>query len=143
MKYRFLENIATADVAFEVYGKTLEELFQNAAEALTAVMVDVATVSPLLNKKLKMKNEKLENLFLDFLSELVYLKDAKQLLFSRFRLKIEKLETGGYSLDANLWGEKISPQRHKLRSDAKAVTWHLFKIEKRKSGWLARVVVDI
>ena len=143
MKYRFLEDIATADVVFEAYGKTLEDLFQNCALALMEVMVDTATVSPSQSEKLKIKSEKLENLLFDFLSELVYLKDAKQILFSKFSVNIKTLHPKPYTLVANLWGEKINPRHHHLRTDVKAVTWHLFKIEKEKKGWRAQVVVDI
>ena len=39
MPYRYLEDIATADVAFEARGKDLAELFMAAAEATMNVMV--------------------------------------------------------------------------------------------------------
>jgi len=53
-------------------------------------------------------------------------------------------------VEANLWGEKIDPLRHHLRCDVKAVTKHLFKIEKNlpagrqgKGRYKAMVVLDI
>lgn len=150
VKYRFLEDIATADIAFEAWGETFEELFKNCAMALMEVMADTTTVSPSLNEKLNLpagkagiKSEKLENLLFDFLSELVFLKDRDQILFSRFELEIKKLTTKDYQLKASMWGEKIDPQKHHLRVDVKAVTWHMFQIAGEKDNWKARVVLDI
>lgn len=143
MRFKFLPEIATADIAFEAYGKNLEELFANAGMALMAVMVDIKDIKPSKNHELRIKNKGLEELLFDFLSELVFLKDKQQILFSKFEVKIKSLYSKPYALVANLWGEKINPKKHKLRADIKAVTWHLFKIEKTKSGYKARVVVDI
>lgn len=144
MKYRFLENIATADVAFEAYGKTLEELFENCALALTAVMVDPKTVKPISQvATFHISQPTIEDLLFKFLSELVYRKDTEQLLFLKLQVKIKKLDVEGWKLDADLWGEKIKPKKHKLRADIKAVTWHMFKIEKIKNGYKAQVILDI
>ncbi len=38
MPFRFLEEIATADVAFEAWGDTLQELFISSAAALLGTM---------------------------------------------------------------------------------------------------------
>ena len=65
------------------------------------------------------------------------------MVFSKFKVKIEKLQAQGYQLQAEIWGEKIDPQRHKLKVDVKAVTRHLFEIKKEKGKFLARVVLDI
>lgn len=143
IKYRFLENIATADIAFEAFGENLDEVFENSAEALTAVMVDPKDVKSLKDHELKIKKKGIEELLFVFLSELVFLKDAKQLLFSKIKIKIKKLTTRDYQLKANMWGEKINPKKHHLRSDVKAVTWHMFKLEKKREGWYAQIILDI
>lgn len=82
MPYRYLENIATADAAFEVVGQTLEELFRDAAIVTFDVMVDLKSVESVITRKIELNNEAVDNLFFDWLSELVYLKDAEALLFS-------------------------------------------------------------
>ncbi len=143
MKYKVLEGIATADVAYEVYGKTLEELFANAGEAVEQTMAEIATVKPLQNSKFKIQNSKLEDLLLDFLNKLVFLKDSRQMIFSRFEVRINKLEARGYQLEANLWGEKIDPVKHKLKTDVKAATRHLLEIKKIKNYYRGTVVLDI
>lgn len=146
MKYRFLGNIATADLAFKAFGKTLEELFQNSALAVTEAMVDPISLKTALNQKIKIPptgEEKLENLLFDFLSELVYLKDAKQFIFKEYKVNISKQAEEKYFLEAELWGDRINPQKHELRHDVKAVTWYKFKITQEKDKYVSQVVLDI
>lgn len=142
-----MENIATADVAFQADGGNLEELFVNAAKATMAVMADLKTIKSTVEFKFQISQEKLEDLLFDFLSELIFLKDKQSVLFSKFDIQIHydtaQYHSKGYKLEATVWGEVIDPNRHRLRSDVKAVTWHLFKVEKKNQGYQAQVILDI
>ncbi len=141
MPYRFLEDIATGDAAFEAEGRTLEELFREAAVATFEVMVDTKGVEPRITREVEMKNEAVDGLLFDWLSELVYLKDAEAVLFSKFNVNIKKNDA--YELKANASGENINQQKHDLRSDVKAVTYHMFEVKKTGENWTARVILDI
>lgn len=141
MPYRYLEDIATADAAFEVEGKTLEELFRDAAIATFEVMVDTGTVKPEVIREIELENEDVDNLLFDWLSELVYLKDAESLIFCRFDVNIRK--NNAYELKGTASGEPINQRKHSLRSDVKAVTYHMFEVKKTGENWTARVVLDI
>lgn len=141
MPYRFLEDIATGDAAFEAEGRTLEELFREAAVATFEVMVDTKGVEPWITKEVELKNEAVDGLLFDWLSELVYLKDAEAVLFSKFNVNIKKNDA--YELKANASGENINQQKHILRSDVKAVTYHMFEVKKTEENWTARVILDI
>ena len=50
VKYKFLEGITEADYAFEAYGKTLNEVFANAALAMTSTMVELNTIKQKIEK---------------------------------------------------------------------------------------------
>lgn len=141
MPFRYLEDIATADAAFEVVGRTLEKLFRDAAIATFEVMVDTKSVEPGITRKIELKNEAVDNLLFDWLSELVYLKDAEALLFSKFDISIKKNDF--YELKATASGEAINQEKHILRSDVKAVTYHMFEVKKTEKNWTARVILDI
>ena len=141
MPYRYLEDIATADAAFEVVGGTLEELFRDAAIATFEVMVDTKSVEPAITREIELKNEDVDNLLFDWLSELVYLKDADVLVFSKFDVSIKKNDF--YELKATASGETINREKHALRSDVKAVTYHMFEVKKTGENWIARVIIDI
>lgn len=138
-KFKFLEH--TADVQFEAYGSDLKELFGNCALALSEVMADTKKIEPKKKISLGLKNKNREELLFDFLSQIIFYKDAEQLVFSKFKVEIKEKE-GIYCLKADLVGEKINPEKHSLRDDAKAITWHHFQIEKNKE-WKARVIVDV
>ncbi len=139
--FKFLEKIAIADTAFDAYGKTIEELFVNCARATFETMVDLQTVTPDLTEKVVLENKNLSDLLFDWLSELVYLKDYKAVVFKDFSVKIEHNQN--YSLEAKVKGETINPQKHKLRADVKAVTYHLFEVKKTNRLWKAKVILDI
>jgi len=141
--YRYLEEIATADVAFEAWGATPEETFLAAADATLNTMVEeIGTVAPREGRVFSLAAESLDLLLFELLQELVYHKDAERLLLRVRDLRIE--ETGsGYRLHANAVGETIDRGRHPLLADVKAVTLHRLSVEKTPSGWRAVVVLDV
>jgi SHS2 domain-containing protein len=142
MSYKFVEGVAIADVTFEATGKTLEELFESAGKALTNSMVsDLDTVENKTSMKFSLKNVDEERLLHDFLQEIIYYKDAEVLLFNDYKLKITK-EEDGFGLEAILGGEKIDPKKHELIIDVKAVSWHMYKVEKNDE-WEAFVILDV
>ena len=138
MKYRFIDH--TADVMFEAYGRSLNKLFENSALATFEVQCELKKVDRKVKKKIKLKNLDMEKLLFDFLEELVYFKDAKNLLFSKFKIRID--EKKGV-LEGEIEGEKINPSKHELKTDVKAVTLHKFELKKIKDGWKCRVILDI
>ena len=142
-KFNFLDKLVTADIAFEAFGKNLNQLFENAALALNETMVDTKTVSAKVKKIFKLQNAQLNNLFVDFLNEIIYYKDTDSMIFSKFKVKVEQKEKL-WKLTAEIYGDKIDWQKHKLLADAKAATWHMFELEEKKGkGWRAQVVIDI
>jgi len=139
MAYKFLEH--TADALFEVKAKSLEQLFSDAAKALNALQVKLKTLQAKEKKEIELKNENLESLLFDFLQELVFIKDLKQMLFARFKIEIKKNKI--YKLKAICYGDKIDMKRQELLADAKAITMHEFRVWREKGFWRARVLVDI
>ena len=139
-KFKFLEDIAIADAAFEAFGDTLEELFGSCALATFEVMVDTRNIKSEQKQEIKIKDLNLEDLLFDFISELVYLKDARKVFFSKFDLKISKNEE--YSLKGEIWGEKIDYKKQEVRRDVKAITYHMLEVKKMDNGWRAQVVLD-
>ncbi|HZL97570.1 MAG TPA: archease [Terriglobales bacterium] len=141
--YRYLEEIATADVAFEAWGATPEDTFLAAADATLNTMVEeIGTVASREHREIAVAADGLDLLLFELLQELVYYKDAERLLLRVRDLRIE--ETGdGYRLRAEGWGETIDPDRHGLLADVKAVTLHRLVVERIPDGWRAVVVLDV
>jgi SHS2 domain-containing protein len=141
-KFKFREDLVTADIAFEAFGKNLNELFENSSLALCATMVEPKTMAAKVKKIFKMQNKEINNLLVDFLNELVYYKDAESLLFPKVKVSITE-KNSLYHLAAEAAGDKIDFKKHKVKADVKAATWHMFELQKSKKGWMARVVLDI
>ena len=143
MPYRFIDEIATADVAFEATGACLEDVFTAAAEALLAVTVaDRQSVRDGLRQNVTLEAESAEMLLFDFLQELVFLKDRDQTLLFAHHISIGT-RRDRCRLKAVLAGEKLDYARHDLVVDIKAVTLHMFTLEKVQGTWRALVILDI
>jgi SHS2 domain-containing protein len=143
MSYHFLEEIGTADIAFEATGRDLPELFSDAADATMNVMIDnLDAIEPRETRHIELSNDKIDMLLFDFLQELIYFKDAERLLLRVRHAQIEHRDEK-YFLKAKAAGELLDVARHHQRADVKAVTLHDFSVEKADGGWKARVLLDI
>ena len=140
-KYKFLEDVAIADIAFEAYGKDLNELFENAALAIFELSADLKTVDAKEQLEFELENEKPDNLLYDFLSEILFLKDSKYMVFRQSEVSVSKNKV--YHLKAVLKGDAINQEKQKLENDIKAVTMHMFELKQENGRWKAVVVVDI
>lgn len=143
MPYRFLEDIAIADVAFEATGRTMRELFESAALAVTNTMIkNLDSIDGRTKTKIEVTADNIEMLLFNFLQELVFLKDAKKLLFNKFEIvPFKKGEK--WQLKTFAYGEKLDAKKHELLADIKAVSLHNFKVEETKTGWKADVILDV
>jgi len=144
MTYRFLEDIAVADAAFEAWGRTLEELFIAAAEATMNVMVeDPAMIAAREQRHIEGGPDALDLLLYHLLEEIIFYKDSEQLLLRVIEVELRPEEQGLFRLRAEAWGERLDPSRHALAADVKAVTLHRFQVAPTPEGWKATVVLDI
>ena len=143
MPYEFVDERTVADIAFRAWGDDVEETFLAAADAVMDAMVeDLRTILPQDTRTLNVEHEALDLLLFNFLQELVYYKDAEQLLLRVQQLHIAEGRQP-YTLQATAVGERIDPQRHHMRVDVKAVTLHRFALTQTESGWEATVILDI
>jgi len=140
-EYIFLDDIATADVAIESRGDTLEELFTASAMATFEVMSDTSSIQPEIKKNLHLEHSEIDGLLFDWLAEIIYLKDSEFMLFGKYDLKITK--DTNYQLDAEILGEEINQSKHDLRCDVKAITFHLFEVYEKNGKWISRFILDI
>ena len=143
MAYHYLEDFAIADIAFEATGKDLEELFSSAADATMNVMIeDLDTIKGREGREIELKSGEPDMLLFDLLQEVIYYKDAEQLLLRIKDMTITE-GAGSYLLRAVGIGERLDPKRHEQRADVKAVTLHHFKVEKTGGLWKALVILDV
>lgn len=128
-----------ADIGLIAYGKSIEELFTNALLGTTCLMVGPSTISGALSKNLQIKGKDPEELFINFLDEVIFLFDSEGFLTKD--VIVEMLHAT--SLRGILKGEKYNPAKHKIKLYLKAVTYHQLEIKKTKDGLEAKVYFDV
>jgi len=134
--YKILEH--TADVALCVYGRSLNELFVNAAKGLMSFITDEKKITVRKGLLIKLKENNIEELFVSWLNELIFLFSAKSFLSKKF--KIEYLDN--CRLKATVLGEKFNEKKHIIDTEIKAVTYHELEIKKKRQYWQAKVILD-
>jgi SHS2 domain-containing protein len=129
----------TADIGIIAYGDTLEELFENTAYGLFSIITDIDRVEPKDKYELSVKAMDGEELLISWLNELIYFWEVKRILASKFKVNI----LSSTHLESIIYGEKFSPQIHKIEHIVKAVTYYDFKLISHKKGWEAQVILDV
>ncbi|MDQ7821980.1 MAG: archease [Candidatus Eremiobacteraeota bacterium] len=135
--YRTFEH--TADTGLIICGKTLKELFAHGGFALFDFMADLSLVRKRIRREISLSCFDREELFVRWLSELLYLHEAEHLLLCRFSV----LSVRGGKLIALAEGESYKGERHRIHTLVKAVTYHGMEIAKRNGLWEARVILDL
>ena len=135
MKYEFFDH--TADAKFRAYGKTVEEAFSSAAEAMTAVMVKPESIDKKIRKEISAEGEDKKSLLYDFLEQLLVLLNEGFFLNS-----VEKIEIKGKVLKATVVGDSYK-KKYDINCEVKAITYHEMEVKKLKDRYMVQVIVDI
>ncbi|NIA08149.1 MAG: protein archease [Actinobacteria bacterium] len=135
--FRILDH--TADVGLQAHGSDLAQLFSNAARGMFSVISSLDAIQPTEHISVSVTADGLEDLLVGWLSELLYLFSARQMLFCRFDIA----EIDDRHLRAAAVGEPIDLSRHELSTEIKAVTYHDLKVERINDIWQARVLFDV
>lgn len=140
--YRFLDDVAVADVAFRAEGDSLPELFSAATEAVIDSMANPRTVGATWTRRIERRDADPAALLFDWLSDIVFWKDADGVVFSGARLVLSQ-EEGAWRLDGTLIGAKVNPSAQELHDDVKGVTKHLYGLAQANGRWTVTVVLDV
>jgi SHS2 domain-containing protein len=139
-KFRVVESGASADYVFDAYGDTLNDLFANCALACFNVMTDLDRVVTQREYVIEVKRESIEDLLYGFIAELIYLKDVEKIFLCKFIVDIAGDEK---SLKSIAIGERIDYNKHAIKTDVKAVTFHDLQIRKEDHGYATRMILDL
>jgi SHS2 domain-containing protein len=144
MTFTFLDDVALADMAFDAAGDTPVELFRAATEALIESLADPSTVAQACHETVALQDDDLSALLFDWLGHLVYLKDARGMVFHHVTLALGRSSDYGiWHLRAEVVGAPVDQSTQDLRSDVKGVTKHLYALRQEGDRWKARVVLDV
>ena len=128
-----------ADIGVRGIGSTKEKAFEAAGLAVTAVITDLASVSPMQAVQIACEAPDEELLLVDWLNALVYEMATRKMLFSRFTVHLND-----HSLHATAWGEPIEVARHQPAVEVKGATYSALSVKRDEQGrWIAQCVVDV
>jgi SHS2 domain-containing protein len=141
-KYELFDH--TADLGLEIYGRTKRELFANAALALFDVMIQDVDLPTKRGGKERVKTRTVQgadagDLLVNFLRELLYWFNGMGRVLNRVSI----LSCGSKKLVVQCVVEPYHSERHLIKPEIKAVTYHGLSVEKTKNGWKARVIFDV
>ena len=128
-----------SDIGVRGFGCSVEEAFEQAAVALTAIVADVWRIAERETVEVRCDAPDLELLLVSWLNAVIYEMAVRTMLFSKFRVV-----TSGCSLSGTLVGEKVDPERHQVGVEAKGATVTALRVHRDQIGqWLAQCVVDV
>ncbi len=115
----------TADMMVRAFGETLEECFANAAFALFDQTVDLSGIGTSEETDIRVSGMDDEDRLYSFLSEMLYLEDADNIILKEFQVSFE-----GDDVICHAKGETLDRTRHRIRAEIKAVTYHMMEIDR-------------
>jgi SHS2 domain-containing protein len=127
-----------ADIGVRGFGPTIESAFEQAARALTAVVVDPDEVSPMLSVDIACAAPDDEILLVDWLNAVIFEMAARGMVFAAFEVHISEGR-----LAATARGEAIDRSRHAPAVEVKGATFTELRVVKREGNWIAQCVVDV
>ena len=135
MGYEIIEH--TADVGIRARASALNELFEQA----TLGLLDIAgAYHPDLSgdrTAISVEARDLEGLLVDWLSEVLYLQDARDMVITD--VHVDAVSEGSASGHV-----AVAPRTTSLEGTAvKAITYHAIEVAQTPDGWIAQVFVDI
>ncbi len=119
----------------------MPQLLADGAIGLIAVIAEPSELMENDEVEIDLSAKSVEDLYFSWLSEIVYLKDARNFLTCRCDIEVVEIEP--YRVTGRLFGDVIDKSRHTLKVDVKAVTYYKLRVEKKSDFWEAEVVLDL
>jgi SHS2 domain-containing protein len=138
--YEILEH--TADIRIRVKARDLKTLFSRSSRAMFDLIAERkpgkgAANADKVELKVSQKAGNLEELFINWLNELLSLSASQNLIFSDFKMK----NFSENSLEALVLGGKSG--NYQINKEIKAATYHQLQITKSGKDWKVEVIFDV
>ncbi|GAB7090382.1 archease [Halorubrum luteum] len=136
----------TADIAVEATAPTLSALFEALAEGFTAASCDAVPADG-DRFDLRVTAESREALLFDYLDQLVYERDVREVLPVDHECVVEAGTVEAGAVDPDAWTVRASargvPLDRVAAREIKAVTYSEMTLEEREDDWYGYVVFDV
>lgn len=116
--------------------KDLSSLFSKGGKELEKLMFDTRSIRRTQTRNINLQEKDVPGLLSRFLSELVYLSDTYQLIFSDVSVKVNEQAS---TLTGHLKGERFDPKRHSRRLRIKDLSPKSISLSRAGKFWHAEV----
>jgi SHS2 domain-containing protein len=134
----------TADVMIEGVGKSIEEAFESIALALINVMINHnnITAKSKIKDKIQVRTKNIEDVLIDFLNKLIFLKDVKKFVFSDIKVKISQ-DDEVFVVEFELFGDYYNSGNYDFEVDVKGASYSGLEIKELNGKYVCRCIVDV
>ncbi|MBN1297911.1 archease [bacterium] len=138
-QYGLIREIATtADTALQIRALSVSELFAAAGWGLSWLLIDPVIAAESVTREVDLSAGDLEELLVEWLTELLYIFDVDHLVFFEFELTVTEQRVVGC-----IRGFRFDPSRMALKTAVKAVTWHALSVRRSVRGCRAHILFDL
>ncbi len=137
MKYRLIDH--TADFGIHVFGADLNRLYENAAHAMFDLITDLRAIIGVKQQPVHVEGEDRPDLMVNWLRELLYFWTGKEMLIKSAQIdSISEFELSGV-----ITFDPYNPERHIIKEEIKAVTYHQIDVQRGSTGWESTIIFDV
>ncbi len=139
----------SGDAGIRAFGRSLPELFVNAALGMYSLITDTDDIGERMGVEITCEGGSLEDLLIKWLNELIFQFDTygfmgRKITVTAFSPDLDGApENVSCSIKASLRGEEFDPERSERKLLVKAATYHKLKLRKSGDRWESEVIFDI
>lgn len=123
----------------KVFGTDIKSLFTNAGLALFDLIAGMNYRHAPMTYRVSAKGEDWPDLMVAWLRELLYLWTGKELLVQ----SIDIDAVLPYAVSADVCCTRFDPNRHDIKHEIKAVTYHQIRVDQTTGGWESTIIFDV
>jgi len=129
----------TADLGIHVLGTDPKDLFQNAARAMFEQIAEIEALEGTEAVAIHLTGEDRPDLMVNWLRELLYHWHVKGLLLRDAQIQL--ISDKELTAQANF--DPYAPDRHVIKREIKAVTYHQIQVKSGPEGWESKIIFDV
>ncbi|MDL1979922.1 MAG: archease [Deltaproteobacteria bacterium] len=138
MKYETIDH--TADFGIHIFGADAKDLFANAAFALFDLITDIDALKGLNEHEVRITGDDWPDTMVNWLRELLYLWTCKEMLVKTATISY----LTEHELTARVNFDPYDPDRHEIKNEIKAVTYHQIDVKSLPDGrWMSQIIFDV
>ena len=141
MSYQYLDH--TADLGIRASGNTLEQAFEQGAQAMLDAIADIPSPNPQLVCQMSCSAPDIPALFCEWLNELLYQADIQRALWQSARVTHLEQTGSEWKLQGIAHGEPLDLARHTLHTEVKAATYAGLSYRQSKGQHILECVLDL